>query len=103
MNNMEPLFGPNNTPLQRGAYWIGAGRNRFNGFRGVNETVKSVHCHYRAPHTPLKRGVNETLRQPPFCQDEQSAHKQSDLAGFPFTPRLTLTTSAMRENIHQQH
>src|SRR6267143_1049910 len=48
-----------NTPLQRGdRQWRGT-KNRFNGFGTVWETVQTVPESSAAPHTPLKRGVNE--------------------------------------------
>ena len=49
-----------NTPLQRGGGWPGRGRNRFNGFDIVPETVETVPSFRRPPDTPLKQGVNET-------------------------------------------
>jgi cytochrome c oxidase assembly factor CtaG/ferredoxin len=53
----QPLI---NTPLQRGVAKPNVLENRFNGFGGVSETVKTVSSSEVTVLTPLKRGVNES-------------------------------------------
>ena len=47
-----------NTPLQRGARELQQDLNRFNGLRGMRETVETVPVFSVWRNTPLKRGVN---------------------------------------------
>ncbi len=58
--NREALI---NTLLQRGDCARHRRRNRFNGFRGGRETVKTVLRPAATSSTPLKQGVNETSRR----------------------------------------
>ena len=52
-----------NTPLQRGEVTLRLLTNRFNGFRGLVETVKTVGRSRQSSITPLKRGVNENTHR----------------------------------------
>ena len=51
-----------NTPLQRGEKTRHRQRNRFNGFRDCDKTAEAVGDRLALSITPLKRGVNESVR-----------------------------------------